>query len=102
MTAWTSGRMTWVRAPARSPPERRVTGRHPCFRIVTAEEVLMKQATLKEVAKLAGVSIKTASRVANSEDNVRADTRLRVRHAIEMLNYRPNEHARNLAAARRT
>ena len=60
----------------------------------------MKQATLKEVAQLAGVSMKTVSRVANKETNVREDTRRRVRLAIEALNYRPNEHARNLAARR--
>ncbi len=58
------------------------------------------RATITDVARLAGVSIKTVSRVANSEPNVRDETRRRVRVAIEQLNYRPDEHARQLAARR--
>lgn len=62
----------------------------------------MKRATLSDVASMAGVSIKTASRVANHEANVRDATRRKVHIAIEALDYRPDEHARRLAQRRRT
>ncbi len=60
----------------------------------------MKKATITDVAKLAGVSIKTVSRVANREPNVRDVTRHRVRAAIDLLDYQPDEHARQLAGRR--
>lgn len=60
----------------------------------------MPKATIDDVAKLAGVSIKTVSRVVNQEPNVRDATRARVESAIEALNYRPNLSARNLASLR--
>lgn len=59
-----------------------------------------KRATIDEVASLAGVSIKTVSRVFNSEPNVRAQTRDRVLEAASQLNYRPNLSARRLASNR--
>jgi len=52
------------------------------------------------VAKVAGVSIKTVSRVVNNEPNVRDSTRERVEDAIAMLKYRPDQSARNLASHR--
>lgn len=60
----------------------------------------MPKATIDDVAALAGVSIKTVSRVVNREPNVREKTRLRVEKAITRLNYRPNISARNLASHR--
>lgn len=59
---------------------------------------MAKQATIDDVARLAGVSIKTVSRVTNDEPNVREDTRAKVSKAIKALNYRPNLAARNLAS----
>ncbi|MEM6639955.1 MAG: LacI family DNA-binding transcriptional regulator [Pseudomonadota bacterium] len=59
-----------------------------------------KKITIDDVARLAGVSIKTVSRVTNNEPNVRADTRIRVSQAIAELGYRPNPSARSLAARR--
>ncbi len=59
---------------------------------------MAKPATIDDVAKLAGVSIKTVSRVTNREPNVRDDTRIKVNQAIEALSYRPNLAARNLAS----
>lgn len=56
------------------------------------------KATIDSVAKLAGVSIKTVSRVINNEPNVRPETRLKVEEAIAQLRYRPNLSARNLAS----
>jgi LacI family transcriptional regulator len=58
------------------------------------------RATIDDVAELAGVSIKTVSRVVNQEPNVRDATRAKVEKAIAKLNYRPNLSARNLASQR--
>jgi LacI family transcriptional regulator len=58
----------------------------------------MSTATISDVAKMAGVSIKTVSRVVNREPNVRSSTRDKVESAIAALNYRPNKAARNLAS----
>jgi LacI family transcriptional regulator len=52
--------------------------------------------TLKDVAKLAGVSTKTVSRVVNDQGEIRKETRERVQAAIEQLGYRPNILARSL------
>jgi LacI family transcriptional regulator len=56
-------------------------------------------ATIKDVARRAGVSLKTVSRVINRETSVREDTREKVERAIEALGYRPNLSARSLRAA---
>lgn len=60
----------------------------------------LHKATIDDVAELAGVSIKTVSRVVNREPNVRESTRAKVDKAIAELNYRPNLSARNLASQR--
>ena len=51
---------------------------------------------MTDVARLAGVSHQTVSRVLNDHPNVREQTRLRVRAAIKELGYRPNRAARAL------
>lgn len=56
--------------------------------------------TIDDVARRAGVSIKTVSRVSNREPNVGAATRARVERAIAALGYRPSAAARNLATQR--
>lgn len=60
----------------------------------------MRNATIIDVAKLAGVSIKTVSRVVNAEPHVRPSTKEKVDVAIASLGYQPNQAARNLAAQR--
>lgn len=60
----------------------------------------MPKATIDDVAELAGVSIKTVSRVVNREPNVRSATRDKVMEAIRKLHYRPNLSARSLAGNR--
>lgn len=60
----------------------------------------MTKATIDNVAALAGVSIKTVSRVVNKEPNVRQSTRDKVLKAITELDYRPNLSARSLAGNR--
>ena len=52
--------------------------------------------TIKDVAKLAKVSISTVSRVINDSKPVSPEARRRVLKAIEELEYRPNEVARSL------
>src|SRR3954452_9978813 len=54
--------------------------------------------TIEDVARAAGVSAMTVSRVINDGRNVRESTRAAVREAIERLNYSPNAAARSLAA----
>jgi LacI family transcriptional regulator len=56
--------------------------------------------TIIDVARHAGVSIKTVSRVMNKEPTVHADTRARVQEAVAALNYRPQLSARSLAGAK--
>ncbi len=58
------------------------------------------RATIFDVARHAGVSIKTVSRVVNNEPNVREVTRDKVRASIDALHYRPNAAARGLSAKR--
>lgn len=55
---------------------------------------------MADVARLAGVSHQTVSRVINSHPSVRPETRERVRAAMAELNYRPNRLARALVTAR--
>ena len=57
-------------------------------------------ASLRDVAKLAGVSVKTVSNVVNDHPHVTDTTRQRVLTAIGELNYRPNQAARTLRKGR--
>lgn len=52
--------------------------------------------TIKDVAKLANVSVATVSRVINMADNVQEKTKAQVKDAIKKLNYTPNLLGRNL------
>jgi LacI family transcriptional regulator len=52
--------------------------------------------TIKDVARLARVSIASASYALNETGTISADTRKRVLAAAEQLNYHPNAFARNL------
>jgi DNA-binding LacI/PurR family transcriptional regulator len=56
--------------------------------------------SIQDVARLAGVSAQTVSRVARGTDDVRADTRARVRTAMDQLGYAPNHAARALRNGR--
>ncbi|MWV43040.1 LacI family DNA-binding transcriptional regulator [Paenibacillus sp. HJL G12] len=53
-------------------------------------------ATIRDVAKHAGVSVATVSRVINETGYVHEDTRKKVETAIKELHYTPNEVARSL------
>ena len=56
------------------------------------------RATIQDVAKLAGVTTGTVSRAFNNYQDIRPETRKRIREAAEELGYRPNISARNLAS----
>lgn len=56
--------------------------------------------TMHDVAREAGVSIKTVSNVINDYQHIRAETRERVEAAIEKLGYRPNLSARGLRSGK--
>jgi len=56
-----------------------------------------RRPTLASVAELAGVSLKTASRVLNDEPNVAAPTRAKVQDAAQRLGFRRNAVAADLA-----
>jgi DNA-binding LacI/PurR family transcriptional regulator len=55
---------------------------------------------MADVAKLAGVSLQTVSRVINDSPHVREETRERVQDAMRKLEYRPNPVARALVTGR--
>lgn len=56
--------------------------------------------TMHDVARAAGVSIKTVSNVINDYPHIKAETRQRVVDAIEALGYQPNLSARGLRSGR--
>lgn len=57
-------------------------------------------ANIHDVAQLAGVSIKTVSRVINKESSIRDTTRAKVEAAIEKLDYRPHAGARAMRSSK--
>jgi len=59
-----------------------------------------EQRTIHDVARLAGVSIGTASKALNASGRLRAETRARVLKVAEEIHYRPNNLAQSLHRAR--
>jgi DNA-binding LacI/PurR family transcriptional regulator len=57
---------------------------------------MSKQPTMKDISKLAQVSVSTVSRVLNKHPDISSETTEQVLRAIEILNYRPNSRARQL------
>ena len=70
----------------------------PELRCKRSQEKQREEMTLEAVAKRAGVSTATVSRVLNGGNSVKDTTRKRVLQAIDDLQYRPNLHARSLAS----
>ena len=56
-----------------------------------------RKPTIYEVAKAAGVSRQTVSRVLNNRPDVSSETRQRIKEIIEQLDYRPSAIARSLS-----
>ena len=65
-----------------------------------SEEKGSRTANIFDVARLAGVSHQTVSRVLNDLPNVRPATRARVEQAIAQLRYSPSPAARALVTRR--
>lgn len=59
-----------------------------------------RQATIYDVARLAGVSHQTVARFLNNDGGIRPYNRVKVEAALEQLQYRPNMAARSLATSR--
>lgn len=59
-----------------------------------------KRANLRDVAKAAGVSVATVSRVLNSPDSVAPETRAKVQDVISELRFRPSAAARAINSGR--
>ena len=70
------------------------------FRIFSTEEGIL--ANIQDVAKRAGVSIATVSRVLNGRNHVNEDVIVRVRTAAQELQYQPSRAARALRANQAT
>lgn len=73
----------WAARPIRKGYNRQVNSR--------------KRITIKQVAKEAGVSTQTVSRVLNDRPDVAQETRRRVREVIKRLDYQPSQAARSLS-----
>jgi LacI family transcriptional regulator/LacI family repressor for deo operon, udp, cdd, tsx, nupC, and nupG len=58
------------------------------------------RATIRDVARAAGVSVSTVSRVFTRPELFRDETRLKVHAAAEQLNYSPNRNAASLTTGR--
>src|SRR5215207_6295434 len=56
--------------------------------------------TMKDIARRAGVSIKTVSRVVNGQGEISEATAARIQTVIDELGYRPNQMARGLVSKR--
>jgi DNA-binding LacI/PurR family transcriptional regulator len=61
---------------------------------------MYRRVSIKDVAKYAGVSVSTVSRVLAEHPYVKAETRQRVFDAIEVLDYQPDQVARSLRRGR--
>jgi len=57
-------------------------------------------AVIKDVARMAGVSVSAVSKYLQTPQNMRADTRERIQSAIETLHYRPSQLAKSLRTGR--
>lgn len=62
--------------------------------------MIQPKVTISDVARLAGVSERTVSRVSNNSPKVGKATRIKVQKVIQDLHYHPNAQARGLAARR--
>lgn len=67
---------------------------------MTLDPLRGKAPSIRDVARLAGVSHQTVSRVLNDHASLRSETRERVEAVMAELNYRPNPAARALVTSR--
>ena len=64
-------------------------------------DIMDKRVTLKQIAKLAGVSIGTVDRALNERGRISAETKQRILKIAEQLDYKPNVHASSLSKKRK-
>jgi len=64
------------------------------------EPARVRAPSIRDVARIAGVSYQTVSRALNNSENIRSTTKDRVFEVIEQLGYRPNQAARTLVTSR--
>src|SRR5690242_18513991 len=92
---WQLGPITSL--PRRSVAERRRGARgQPMDVHLPGSYEIGKRPTMRDVAAVADVSLKTGSRVVNGEPGVSGTLVQRVRHAIDELDFRPNIGASSL------
>jgi len=65
-----------------------------------SEEASARRPSIRDVARLAGVSHQTVSRVLNNHPSIRPETKARVLEVMARLQYRPNRAARALVTSR--
>ena len=65
-----------------------------------SETTPARRPSIRDVARLAGVSHQTVSRVLNNHQSIRPETRDRVVAVMEQLSYSPNRAARALVTSR--
>src|SRR3990170_2929174 len=64
------------------------------------EPTRVRAPNIRDVARLAGVSYQTVSRVLNNSDSIKPSTKQRVLEVIEEIGYRPNQAARALVTSK--
>lgn len=64
------------------------------------EPVKVRAPNIRDVARLAGVSYQTVSRVLNNSESIKPSTKARVLEVIDQIGYRPNQAARALVTSR--
>lgn len=64
------------------------------------EPTKVRAPNIRDVARLAGVSYQTVSRVLNNSESIRPSTRQRVLEIIDQVGYRPNQAARALVTSK--
>ena len=62
--------------------------------------MITQPVTIKDIAKLANVSIATVSRVINENGKVKGSTKTKIQQLIDSLNFKPNAYARDLVKSR--
>ncbi len=93
---------TVTSSPAPSAgPDGPVPDRHrKNSRLVTVDSSAERAPNIRDVARLAGVSYQTVSRVLNDSPSLRPETRQRVLDVIDEIGYRPNQAARALVTSK--
>src|SRR2546430_7412813 len=82
--------------PSTAPARAKTTRRNPGEQAV-AESAVDKKISMREVARLAKVSVATVSMVLNDNPRISRATHMRVQRLIDRLGYRPNRLAQSLS-----